>query len=904
MNGRLLLIDAVALAFRGHYAFINRPLTRADGRVTSALFGYCNTLITLLTELRPTHAAAAMDTGRPTFRNALYPEYKAHRPPCPPELSWQLGALPAASRALGLANVAAEGFEADDVIAALTLKGRREGLEVLIFSGDKDFLQLLAPGVAILKPTKDTLYERIEAKDVPAQIGVEAHQVSDYLALLGDASDNVPGAPGVGKVTACKLISQYGSLAKTLEAAPAIPQKNLAASLTTHREQILLSHRLVELNHEVPGLPAFEDLRYPGLSLERAEPWLQEYEFPKMRARLGELAPAPPATPALPAAEKRDTGCASAQDAAAIEDFFAAVKPGQFALEAVHEGSPPRAAQLLGLACASDRVIFLPWPLPFLEARERERALAALARGLKAGVGGHDLKPVLQILRREGVALLPAFDTLLEATLLHPGHGELELEQLCQALDIPCPAPAEFLGTGRARRSLKAVAREELAAYAGRRAAAALELHRRQSGEIASAGMQAVLNDLELPLLPAIAAMEWRGVALDASKLAELDREAAAAIARLTREIHTRAGEEFNINSTQQLGLILFEKLKVHEAAGLKARRNKVGYVTDSDVLESLAPLPIAAALLQYRSWSKLLSTYIHALPAEVLPGTGHIHTQYQQNGAATGRLSSSRPNLQNIPLRSAEGARIREAFVPSGPGRVLLSADYSQIELRVMAHFSRDPALLEAFAQGLDIHAATAARVHGVGVGEVTREQRSRAKAVNFGLLYGMGPRHLASSTGLKLSEAKEFIEHYFASFPSVRAFIEHMKREAEERGYATTLAGRRRPLPGLKSSNSLFRNAAQNMAINTPIQGSAADIIKWAMVRLYQQAREHKLPLEMLLQVHDELVFECPAEAATEMTARVRSAMEDHAALPWPFDVPLVVEVHQGLNWLAAHS
>ena len=894
-RGVLLLIDTAGLAFRAHYAFIKHPLTRPDGKVTSALFGYCNSILSIVEKVQPTHILAARDLPGKNFRHEMYFNYKANRPPCPPELIWQLEEIPRMSEAMGIISAAQEGFEADDIIGTMVYRAAESEMEVLILSGDKDFMQLLRPGIAMLKPGKGDLYDRIGAEQVPEVMGVRADQIIDFLALTGDASDNIPGAPGVGKVTAAKLLAEYDNLDTILAQAGSFKKKALAYTLTENRDQVILSKELVVLRHDTPGLPDLEELKFEGFKPEVFKPWLSEMHFPQIMRRLG-LELQSGSGQSRP--RRKESDYKTLTDNEGVAELLEACAQAQ----AIRVGLAWQAypgGGVLGVSTAPAKAFAL-------RVENAGDAFPKLLEALNGKFGAYAAKPLLKFLAARRADMKLAFDAEIEAQLLNPGEIGSKFERRCRDLFGEGPdSEEELLGKGQSKVDWSEVEPTALAKWVCQRADFSLRLHEQQRSGLELLGLMPIYLELELPLVPVIAGMERRGIRVMPAPLEEQSKIFEAELEKLVVQIHELAGREFNINSTQQLGRILFDELKLHELSGQKkAPTTKTGYSTDVGVLESLRPHPLAEAMLRYRSISKLKSTYLDALPKEIDPESGHIHASFHQIGAATGRLSSQHPNLQNIPMRSAEGARIREAFVPSGADSVLLSADYSQIELRVLAHLSEEASLTEAFESGQDIHTATAARVFGLAYGAVGREERARAKAVNFGLLYGMGPKLLAVNTGMSFEEAKDFIRQYFESFPGLRDYLKGLVELAREKGYTMTMAGRRRDLPDLRSENGRLRSAAENMALNTPIQGSAADIIKLAMVRLDRRICEHKLPLALLLQVHDELVFECPRSRAAEMAATVSEVMQDRQMFGENFKVPLLVEVKIGDNWLEAHG
>lgn len=884
----LLLIDLAALAFRSHYAFINRPITRSDGMVTSALFGMANSVLSVLQEYKPKYVLCALDMGEKNFRHEMYPEYKAHRPPCPEDLGAQLKKQGEFCEAFGLPWDGKIGYEADDLIGTYTTMGQAAGLDVMIYSGDKDFMQLLDEHTKMLITHRGGEQEVFTYDKVEGKLGVKPEQVVDYLSLLGDSSDNVPGAPGVGKVTAANLLKEHGSLEKVLEAAPNIKKKGLAAKLMDHREQIELSKRLVIIETHVPEVKALDDLEFSGIPLDKAKPFLEEMEFPRVLSRLQK------AEQITEEVAKVNLDQVKYQVFTHFEEFSRAIQDRQsehwmMALEAQED-------KIQGIALSPESGVALV--LPELAEDCQQSLLEILAPLYLSGFG---LKSYLRTALRLGIEVNAMHDIELQSQILKPGKNFSLRELIESDGTYKC---MDLGKDGNRKRTFNDLTMEECLVYLGEQADHTHRIFEKLTKTLKSENLWEVYSKVEKPLQYVIADMEQRGVCLDVGIIQTQEKEVVAELEELTQKIYDLAGEEFNINSTKQLGVILFEKLKLQDELGLKKiKKTKTGYSTDSHVLESIKAHPIGEALLRYRFLSKLNSTYLEALPRGVNAVTGRIHTTYHQSGTATGRLSSQNPNLQNIPMRAPEGARIREAFVASDPGKVIVSADYSQIELRILAYYSKDETMREAFMSDHDIHTATAAQVFGIAPELVTKQQRSSAKAVNFGLLYGMGPRKLAQDTGLSFSEAQKFIRSYFESFSSIQKHMENQVQFARDHGFVTTLAGRQRSLPDLNSSNGMLRNAAENMALNTPIQGSAADIIKWAMLRLFKRIREDQWPVEMLLQVHDELVFEVASDRADEMMEAIKSEMESNIDLPEDFEIPLKVEIAKGKNWLESH-
>jgi len=951
---RLFVLDAMGLAYRAFYAFISRPLVNSRNENTSAIFGFGNTVLKLRREEKPDYWALAWDGPGPTWRHERFPDYKAQRKPTPEELLAQLEPIETLAQALGLPVIEIPGMEADDVMATLAARGARDGLEVVLVTGDKDMLQVVGGPVRVLVPQAREAYEWLDAEGVRARWEVGPEHIRDMLALMGDSSDNIPGVPGVGEKTAKELLRQFGSLDALYARLPEVKKPALRAKLEANRDLAFLSRELATVRADLDLPYAWDDLRCAPVRRDALLEFAKRWEIRRLEqvaqnlgvgeAEAGALAPARPPerrgtvseTPAegvklaAPAAPPRPMPPPPPGGQATLDlwDSAEIVEAGGEAalLEAwtaeLHEvraralhglavlplaaGAEPRTAKLVGLALAArdGTACYLPLAhdsgpnLPL--AKVREWLAPALADPTVPKVG-HDLKTDCHVLAGAGLRLEGlAFDVHLGSFLCDPerdhGLAALARDFLGEALPELEPPAAR----GRPRPALSALA--PLAARAGARGAAAAlwRLDAALRAQLGAREQWPLYQQVEHPLIPVLLGMERAGIALDRAVLAEMSGRAAEDIARLEEALYVLADERINLNSGPQVARVLFEKLRLRTG-----RRTKTGFSTDQAVLEELAAEhPFPRLLLDYRELSKLKSTYLDALPAEAdrAPADGRsdgrVHTTFHQAGAATGRLSSSDPNLQNIPFRTPQGRAIRRAFV-ARPGSLLVGADYSQIELRLLAHLSEDPALIEAFASGEDVHASTARRIFGVPEGELDPALRARAKIVNFGVLYGMGARRLADQMGIGLAEAEDFIRHYFAVYARVREFLDRTVEEARERGWVQTLKGRRRYLPDLASPNGGRRSLAERAAINTPIQGSAADLMKLAMIRVDDALKRRRPSARLLLQVHDELLLECPAADAEAVAALTRAEMQGCL----PLRVPLEVSVGVGPTWFDVH-
>jgi DNA polymerase-1 len=893
-NPLLLIVDMSALAFRSHFAMMRRPLKRADGMVTSALFGMSQSLLTAIKDFAPSHVLCALDAGGKSFRNELYSEYKAHRPPCPPELALQLDLQEELADAFGLAWAKHQGFEADDIIAAYTKLGQAKGWRVLIYSSDKDFMQLLDDKTEMLISLKGGDSEVLGANGVEDKLGVQPSQVADFLALMGDSADNVPGAPGVGKVTAAKLLGQFDSLKGILDNSEQIKKKGLAAKIKDNVEQIRLSRELVELRLDIPEMKADSELVFKGFEKHRLAPFVEKMAFPKVMSR----------------AETMMNGADGVAPVSSIGEGVSSrwVETMGEITQAIAELPTDESVafywedvggELDSLAILWEGQSPLLYRSSLLKIEDRRALYASLAQRPLLCLNG---KGFFDNSLDAGVPHGEVNDIFLMESVAHQTGRESSLGDLVG--DLLSSRLQDFGKIGNKKKRFGDLSESESALHLVERVVAVHRLWKSLGESITERGLVAVYEQLERPLMDAVWSMERRGITLDVELLKDHGDACENELQGLTKSIHEISGEEFNIQSPKQLGVVLFEKMKLQDTLGLKKiKKTKTGYSTNASVLESLKDHPIGEKLLRFRFLSKLKSTYLDALPKQCSALGGRVHTTYYQNGTATGRLSSQNPNLQNIPMRVPEGARIRRAFIASDQDHLLLAADYSQIELRVLAHYSGDEVMVEAFRSGVDIHTATAAKVHLCSEDDVTREMRSSAKAVNFGLLYGMGPKLLSQQTQFSFSEAQKFIKAYFKTFPRVRGFMLEQVEQARKDGFVHTLSGRRRDLPDLNSSNGMLRSAAENMALNTPIQGSAADVIKWAMLRLHRRIEKERLPMKMLLQVHDELVFELHREHLDAMKEVIRFEMERVDLMPVKFSVPLEVEMGVGENWLEAH-
>src|SRR5688572_8520074 len=858
----LYVVDGHSHIFRAYHAV--GYLSTSQGVPSHAVLILSTMLWKLIREEQPDYLGIALDPPGPTFRDTMFTDYKATRTAMPDDLARQLPYVRRLFEALRTPVVEVPGFEADDVLATLVEQAlRHDDLNVTLVSGDKDLLQLVGPRVRVLsvhgRTGEPVMYDEAKVRE---RWGVEPAQIVDVLALMGDSIDNIPGVKGVGEKTAVKLVNQFGSVERLYENLPLVAGK-LRETLATGRKQALLSRELASLARTAPttlDLEAFRRVEPDWVKLRGL--WM-EMEFTRLVKEL-------PATVVAVSAEP----VARLDDEAALAGYLAKVPAGApLALDWAGEARPPAPRlEALGLfhpdaGAAWTRVPPGPWLA--------ERSLIV-----------HDAKPLLEACLAAGVALPIAEDTALAAYLLNPARATYRLDEVCMDAFGECPPTLPAPGPeGR-------VIDDALGAVVGDRARWLVRFWTYAAAQLDARALRDIYDEIERPLVPVLALMERAGIRVEPARLEAFAKELERNLDNLTREIHALAGEAFAIASPKQLAQILFEKLKLPAI-----RRTKTGYSTDADVLTELSLAhPLPAKVLEHRTLSKLKGTYADALPVLVHPATGRIHTTFNQLVAATGRLSSQDPNLMNIPIRTELGRRIREAFVPEEGWR-FVAADYSQIELRILAHLSAEPAIIESFQRGEDIHTRTACEVFKVEPAAVTSLQRTIAKSANYAILYGVSAFGLSQATKIDQKEAQRYIEAYFAAHPRVRAFIDRTLAEGRERGYVTTLLGRRRYLPDLRSNNPVARNAAERMAMNAPVQGTASDMIKIAMVRMQAALRERKVESRMLLQVHDELLFESPPDEVETIAALAREIME--AALP--LAVPVVVDVKTGGDWSA---
>jgi DNA polymerase-1 len=911
---RLFLIDGYALIYRAFFALISRPLISSRGENTSAAWGVTKFLIKVIEQHEPDYLGMVFDAGT-SDRHVIYPEYKATREKMPSELESSLGRIRQIVEAFRIPIVELPGYEADDVIGTLAEHAVGAELETVIVSGDKDFYQLIRPHVCLLNPGRGGPQavdeEWVDTRNAHERLGVAPEHVTDYLGLIGDASDNVPGVQGIGPKTAVQLIEEYGAIESILEQAEQIKAKRPREALLASRDAALLSKQLVTIRRDLPVELDLEALRRKEPDRPRLKELMLELEFHTLVRDWAGPAPEEAEQP-RPAADYQ-----LVDDVRELHTLVDAIRAaGRVSVDTETSSRDPMRAELAGISISvvPHEAFYLPFGhtrrpqgelgvddvptepvrnLPPLHSPE-VAPLVAMLEDPSVKKVGQNLKYDFLVFRRAGVGLRGLdFDTMIGSYLLEPGRREHSLDALAlQHLDYKTTTYEEVAGKGKAEIPFAEVELEAARDYACEDADVTLQLAERFAPELERLHLEPLFRDIEMPLVEVLADMEWEGIRIDEPFFARMNEELVGKLREVERDIYAEAGMEFNIGSNPQLRDILFVKL------GLPViKRTKTGASTDVDVLQALAAQghALPTLLMKYRQLEKLRGTYVEALPHMVNRETGRIHTSFNQTIAATGRLSSTDPNLQNIPIRTEMGAEIRRGFIPA-EGNVFVSADYSQIELRILAHYSGDPAFVEAFRSGADIHRQTAALIFGVEPEAVTKEMRDRAKTTNFAIIYGIGPFSLAGRLGISQSEAKVFIEQYFERFPGVRRYLDEQIEFGRTHGYVETITGRRRYIPEITSRNFNVRAFGERAATNAPIQGSSADLIKIAMIRIHDDLKRDSGGARMLLQVHDELLFEVPRANAEPLLARVRDRMENAMQL----NVPLRVESGMGTNWL----
>ena len=888
----LYLIDGSSYIFRAFFG-VRQQLSTSKGFPTNALYGFINMLQKVIREGKPDYLVVAFDSPDKTFRHKIYPNYKSNRDAPPEELSKQFPYFEPLVKAYGLSSIRRPGFEADDIIGTLAKKGKQKGLEIVIVSGDKDMMQLISPHIHMLDTMKN---KKFMDKEVVEKFGVQADKVVEVMGLMGDSSDHIPGVTGVGPKTAAELIRKFGSIEALYKRIDEVEKKNVKEKLERDKENAFMSRELVSIDTEM-DLEFNSDLMILGkIDSAKLKKMFEEFEFVSFLEGMQD------GTANSLKIDRSEYKTILTEKS--FNDLIESLaKKKSFAFDVETTSKRPVWARLVGISFSFEdgnafylplahRYLGVPEQLEFKAVREK---LKPILEDKSIKKCGHNIKYDLIVMSNEGIALDGVdFDTMIASYLLNPssrGHGLDALTM--EYFGHKNLTYKEMTGTGSKEIGFDEVEVDRATEYAAEDSDMTWRLKGKLQPQLKDSTLK-LYKEIELPLLEVLAEIELNGVYVDRKHLKELSSKIDKQLLHLEKDIYVLADEEFNINSPKQLSVILFEKLKLPVV-----KKTKTGYSTDVSVLEQLVvEHKLPEQVLSYRQLAKLKSTYVDALPGEIFKNTGRVHTSFNQTVAATGRLSSSNPNLQNIPIRSDMGKEIRKAFTAEGDN-MLLSADYSQIELRILAHLSKDKALKNAFDKGEDVHARTAADIFGSSLDQVGENSRRMAKAVNFGIIYGLSAFGLSRQLNISRKDAQDFIDQYFSLYSSVKDFMDNTIAEARECGYTSTMFNRRRYLPDLKSDNRQVRESAERIAINSPIQGSAADLIKVAMIRLSRNLKKIKLNSKMILQVHDELLFECPVQEKKEIESLVRKEMEGACTL----SVPLVVDIGWGKNWNEAH-
>ena len=919
---KLFLLDAYALIYRSYYAFIKNPRINSKGLNTSAIVGFVNTLYEVLTKEHPTHLGVAFDPHGTTFRSEVYPAYKAQREATPEDIKKAVPIIKDLLKAWNIPILQVDGYEADDVIGTLATKAGQEGVETYMLTPDKDYGQLVTNNVFIFRPRHGGGYETMGPEEVKAKYTIPSTEaVIDLLALMGDSADNFPGCPGVGEKTAVKLINEFGTIENLISKTDEL-KGALKTKIESHIEDIKMSKFLATIKTDVPIELRLDELKISEPNQEELGKLMDELEFKSLKSKIlkkseniqkpvngqldlfAEFAPEGSKEPEYSNLETLKTVVHDYQlienedDLLKLRDFF--LTKEILSLDTETTSTNAIDAELVGLSFAVEehQAFYVPIPENREEAQKRVEIFRSVYENEKILKIGQNLKYDLEVLRNYDIELKgKMWDTMIAHYLIQPElrHNMDYMAEIYlnyQTIHID-----ELIGTkGKNQRSMRELDPKEVYEYAAEDADITLQLKNKLEPELKKQGAEKLFYEIEMPLMPVLAEMEMTGVCLDTDSLSETSKQLTQRMLDIEQRIYELAGEHFNIASPKQVGDILFDKLKIID----KAKKTKKGqYVTSEEVLQQLRHKhEIVGLILDHRGLKKLLGTYIEALPKLINPRTGHIHTSFNQTITATGRLSSSDPNLQNIPIRGEDGKEIRKAFIPE-PGCLFFSADYSQIELRVMAHLSQDPQMIEVFREGKDLHAATAANIYKKPIEEVTRDERTKSKRANFGIIYGITVFGLAERLDIPRDEAKMLIDGYFDTFPQVHDYMEKSKEVARQQGYVTTLFGRRRYLPDINSANSVVRGFAERNAINAPIQGTAADIIKVAMIHIFQRFKTEGIKSKMILQVHDELNFSVYPDEKEKVERIVLEEMQN----AYQMAVPLVADSGFGENWLEAH-
>ncbi|MEO8514502.1 MAG: DNA polymerase I, partial [Ignavibacteria bacterium] len=948
MAKRLFLLDGMALAYRAYFSMIRTPLINSKGVNTSAIFGFVNTLNKLIDDEKPDFIAVAFDTSHPTFRHDRFPDYKATREAMPDDLRPQIGKIKEVISAYNIPMIESHGYEADDIIGTLVKRAEKEGVKSFMVTSDKDYMQLINKNIMMYKPARSVLGQKVAEIEVigpdgvKEKFGVGPEKVTDILALMGDKVDNIPGVKGIGEKTASALIQEYGSIENLYKNIEKITKPKLKENLITCKEDAYLSKELATIHTEMPLDIDFHTLTYSDKNVGLLEKMFSEFEFKSLLKKLlgsseHNINIQAVSVESEPQSESKPEFSSPMQDINSFPHKYYTIKneadfkrlckklksTDEFAFDTETTSENSMNAELVGLSFCYDEAEAFYVPLRFKESSETDlfgkpvkqkgskddvlpdldinnilKELKPVLEDKKTAKIGQNIKYDMLVMKNHGIELNNVgFDTMIAAYVLKP-ESSYKMDNLSeQYLNYQCVPITKLIGDSKANYITMDQVPYQLASdYAAEDADVTLRLYHRIEYELKKISLDTLCKEIEFPLIEVLADMEFTGVRVNTKILSDINEDLKIAEKRLEKEIYESAGLKFNINSTKQLSDILFNKLQL-----ATKRKIKTGFSTDTKVLEELRnEHPIALKLLDYRTVTKLRSTYTEGLLEIINKRTGKIHTSYNQTVAATGRLSSANPNLQNIPIRTEIGRSLRKAFVPDKKGNIILSADYSQIELRIMAHLSNDENMIKAFEKKHDIHTETAAKVFKVKLDMVDANMRRKAKEVNFGLIYGIQAFGLAQRLNIDQREARDIISSYFVNFPTINNWLEKTKEFARKKGYTETLAGRRRYLPNINNKNSVVRQRDERVAINMPVQGTAADMIKIAMINIFEEFKKKKLKSKMILQVHDELVFDCEKSELDAVKKIVQNKMKNAIKM----NVPVEVEMGEGINWYEAHA
>ncbi|MCX7878260.1 MAG: DNA polymerase I [Ignavibacteria bacterium] len=937
MAKRLFILDGMALAYRAYFSMIRTPLINSKGENTSAVYGFVNTLNKLIEDEKPDYIAVAFDTDEPTFRHKEYKNYKATREAMPDDLVPQIDKIKEIISAYNIPMIEQHGYEADDIIGTIVKQAEKKGIKSFMVTADKDYMQLVNENIRLYKPTRNIMgnkqsdVEIIGPEEVKERFGVTPDQITDVLALMGDNVDNIPGVPGVGEKTASQLIKEFGSLDNLYRNIDKITKPKLKENLTNYKNDAYLSKKLVTINTSIPLELDLNNLTYSDKNVVLLEKIYTELEFKTLLKKLHSSEQKLDIIPVKIEKAESEKLHSEFKDINTNPHKYYIIKNDnelkrlcrklsaldEFVFDTETTSENPMNAELCGISVSYEENQAFYIPLKFSEKNETDlfggtgakqklpdismdlliKEFKSLLENKKIGKIGQNIKYDILVMKNYGINTENVlFDTMLAAYVLKP-ESNYKLDYLSESyLKYKCIPFENLTGESKKTFTMIDVPYAKAAEYSSEDADVTLRLYHRLEYELKKINLDSLCKEIEFPLVEVLADMEFHGVKIDELILMDINKELIDAEKKLEKEIYQEAGEKFNINSPKQLSEVLFVKL------GLQARKKiKTGYSTDTAVLEELSKEhPIAVKILDYRTVNKLRTTYTEGLLSLINEKTGKVHTSYNQTVAATGRLSSTNPNLQNIPIRTEIGRKLRKAFIPEVKGNCILSADYSQIELRIMAHLAGDENMISAFERKRDIHGETASKIFRVKPSEVDPNMRRKAKEVNFGIIYGIQAYGLASRLNIDQREAKEIIDSYFQNFPSVNNWLEKTKEFARKHGYTETLAGRRRYLPNINNKNSVVRQRDERIAINMPVQGTAADMIKIAMIKIHQEFKKRKMKTKMIMQVHDELVFDCVESELEEVIKIVENKMKHAIKL----NVPIDIEIGYGPSWYEAHE